>query len=153
MNTYIRFVNEPEEINKIVLDDWIYDRCSDDNCPDKEKIRDKNLYKDWFCVGCYQEENIIGLIGIHNSEHGPKIHIHMLKAYREHALKFATQTVKGLISIYGEFWAEIPKLYPDVLKFSEKVGFKEVRLIKNNYLKNGQLHDVHLMRYRDEFHR
>ena len=144
----IKTVHYPDEINIIIKNDWIYDRTTDDRCPGKDLLNTFFPYDEWDFYGGYIDNQIFGLVYVHESEYGPMVHIQVLPEFREHALEFAIITRDLIISDYGELWAQIPTLYQDVLHFSRKVGFKDVKIKEKSYLKNGIKYDEHVLVYR-----
>lgn len=136
------------EINKIIKEPTLYDRTTDDHCPDLEDVDRYFQYDQWVFLGVYCEEKIIGLYYVHDSRWGPKIHYQVLPAYQQYAYWPCVRATKWFASVYGDLYTEIPTLYPNVIAFAEKVGFKRVTTMKNEHLKNGVEYDNVVLQYK-----
>lgn len=135
----VRETIDEEEIKSILLDDEIYDRITDDFCPDKE---DYVLYKQAKFIGGYVDGKIVGLVIHHDRE----IHMQVLKQFRrEHKRDLLHQAIELIDD--DRIYAEIPALFPSVIEFAKQEGFKEDKIIKDCYLKNGKTYDTHIMVY------
>lgn len=134
----VRDTTDEKEITSILLDEEIYDRISDDSSPNRE---DYVLYKKARFIGAYLDGKIIGLV-IH---HDRRMHMQILKPYRSkgHFL------IRKAISMIDDdrIYAKIPSRYQSVIDFARLEGFKEERVIKNNYVKKGKTYDTHIMVY------
>lgn len=134
----IKEVSDPEEIKAIILDDEIYDRITDDTCPKKEDYVFDSIGAQFF--GGYLDGKLIGLVIHHDGE----IHVNILKEYRK---DYKTELVRGAFNKIDRpnVWAEIPLLFPSIIKFAEDEGFKQEKVIKDGFLKNGKTYDTVIM--------
>ena len=135
-----------DELEKILYEPEMFDRISEDTAPpleDTKKIArqfyNRAYHGQW--VGGYINGEIAALYW---TEDSGEFHFMVAEPYRKRAKEladafFAKHTDK--------VWARIPALYQDVLNFGKRYGFKETKLEKNAYLKNGVLHDVHWLEY------
>ena len=126
-----------EEIKDVILNGWIYDRITDDACPDTfEPPLDGVEY-----LGAYHNGKIVGL-GIYHDEDGKqKFHFQMLPRFR-HLAGFALKKMMRK----GSF-VEIPDIYPDVIKFAMRCGFHMKQRNLNAHQKNGVLSDTFILEY------
>lgn len=124
-------VKEPtkEEIDLITFDDEIYSRSMDDTTLTKEQIKKIFPYGMFKFLGCYLNDDIIGLSSIE----GNKFHFEVLKPYRKHA----RECLKLCLNRIDEpLICEIPTLYRSVINFAKKAGFIELEESINVYRKN-----------------
>ena len=148
-NISINLISDLKEIDKIITDNWVYERTRDDSYPGKDLLPEIYPYTECDFFGCYLDE-IIGFICAHPSEHGTMVHIHMLKEFKQYGFEFAEKTLENYLHpLYGRVWAVVPDLYPDVLKFTKKLGFVEHKRIKESLLKDGVNYDGTIL-YKDE---
>lgn len=140
-NLEIREVTDPGEITSILTDQEIYDRIADDNCPPREQFKLHDPFGSQY-FGGYADGKLIGLI-IH---HDGKIHVNILKDFRKaHKREFLRSVLSRIES--GRIWCEIPGLFPQIVRFAEDEGFREEKIIKDKYVKNGKHYDTHVMVY------
>lgn len=125
-----------EDIDRVLFDDDIYDRTTDDNCPPKEDVNipyDLALY-----VGGYVNGRIASLYIVH----GDKMHFMVLKGCRAHARELLEESIRFHPQ---RVYCEIPALYMSVINFAKKNGFTETKINKNKHLKNGKLYNIHTL--------
>lgn len=127
-----------EDMVKLIYDDDLYDRMTDDNCPPKEEFEIPT--EGYEAVGGYISGEIASLFLVHNN----KMHFIVLKPYRKHArelLKASFQ--KRPHSVY----CEISSLYRPVINFAKNYGFIETSIEILAHKKNGQLYNIHRLEY------
>ena len=129
-----------EDAKKIILDDEVYDRISDDICPNKETlIFPENL----LYIGGYVDDQIVSAAVVHGSEYGDMAHFQVLKDYR---LRYARELLEKTLKLCPRpLYAEFPSLYKPYMNFVKKLGFKEIEMKKNEFLKNGNVYDIHVL--------
>lgn len=129
---------EYRDIAAVILDDEIYDRIIDDNCPPKERfIAPESGY---IYVGGYVSGKIASAFIVHDG----KMHFMVLKPYRKHARKLLRESFKAYpFNVY----VEIPACYMEVINFAKNYGFEEVKIEENAHKKNGKLYAVHTLEY------
>lgn len=74
------------------------------------------------------------------------VHIGFLKGHRKLALGFAKDFID--LAFSGDIErveAEIPTCWPDVIRFTEKVGFTKEGIKRAAYLKNGIMQDKQIL--------
>ena len=128
-------------IKKVLCDHEIYDRISDDNCPDSSYFEPP---MDCKYIAGYVGDELIGIMIYHYVNERLKCHFQVLKKYRSYANQFARMALGEAknVSIY----AEIPTCYPEVIRFAKELGFKLVGRIKKARLKHGIWTDLEIMR-------
>jgi len=112
----------------IVEDEELWERVSEDSSTKESFIIKENPYFWW--IGCYNENSVlVGFFWLHHiNDVCLQIHAHVKKEYRK---DYAYECGKGVIEYfvnkmpknYQKLVAEIPVIYPDVIKFTEKFGF------------------------------
>ena len=133
-------VIDKNEAKKVLSDDDIYNRISDDTSPKKESITfpDGVNY-----LGGYLGSKLISVFITHGSEYGMMAHFQVLKPYRiKHARELADKFLK---IVPRPLYAEFPSLYKPYMNFVKKLGFKEIDMKENVYLKNGNYYDLYVL--------
>lgn len=122
-----------EDFLKVILDDEIYDRITDDNDLPKDRLGKPDL-KGWVVIGGYVDE-IASLFMVKDRQ----LHFYVLSPYRKYARKLLQQGLK----LHGyPVFCEIPKLYMETINFAKKAGFVETGIKRNAHMKHGKLYDV-----------
>jgi len=131
----------PKEAAKVLNDPEIYDRISNDNCPDTfDEYPDTALY-----IGGYVNGQLVSVSIIHETKIGYKFHYQVLKQHRKYAGKLLKQAIGPILQICESIYCEIPSLYRSVINFASKHGFEVVEIKNACYPKNGINYDVHVM--------
>jgi len=127
-----------KDVERIILDDEIYDRITHDDCPPKERfVLPKNGY---IAIGGYLDGKIASLYMVH----GSKMHFMVLKCYR----KYSRQLLDSAMNFYSlPVYCEIPTLYRSVINFAKKAGFVLSEIKEKSYLKNGKLYNVEVLKW------
>jgi hypothetical protein len=96
-------------------------------------------------LGGYVDDDVVAVMVFHEvADKVGQCHIHTLPEVRK---QYASQFAEGAFEWYWTYFdhdsliAEIPTLYPDVIGFAKKFGFKEVGVGRTQFLKSGQLYD------------
>lgn len=129
-------VNETQDLDKIhavLRHSAIYPVISDDSCPDDPEKFIAPLEGVRYVLGEDDGEPFAVFI-IHPHKEGEKIHIQVLPEHRDQAKEFAAM---GLRHTTGKLYADIPLLYPNVIRFAEDFGFRSVDYDDLEYTKNG----------------
>lgn len=132
---------DPDEASEVLNDPWVYDRITDDHCPEKMK----EYPSDAFYVGGYINHKLVAVSIVHLFELGYKFHYQVLKAYRKYARFLMDESLEIILPIFKKLYCEIPSCYPSVINFAKKSGFREIEVKDNSHLKNGQYFNCHLM--------
>ncbi len=127
-----------EEIVKLVFDDELYDRMTDDNCPPKEEFELPT--EGYEAIGGYLYSQIVSLFLVY----GDELHFVVLKPYRKHAVKLLDASFKMRPQTVC---CKIASLYRPVINFAKNYGFKEIDIEPMAFKKNGQLYDIHKLMY------
>ena len=120
----------------------IYAVISDDGSPDIDNV---SLDGDSQYIGGFVEGELIAVMIYHKFRDGLQCHIQVLPSKRkDNALSFAEKglKLKEGVTIY----ADIPELYPNVLRFAESLKFKIIEIIENAGVKNGKNYNSKLLR-------
>lgn len=131
------------EAARVILDPEIYDRISNDKCPEYFELPDIPYW------GGYVNGELASLNIEGEFRDGIKIHFQVLKNYRKHARELLEISIKD---IDYPIYAEIPTCFQSTINFALKAGFRTIEIKPENYLKYGKLHDRYLMRLDHEFH-
>lgn len=126
-----------EEIRKVILNHWVYDRITDDKCP---ATIDPPL-EGFEYIGAYVDGEIAGLGIYHDVSGRQKFHFQMLPRFR-HLAGFAFRRM-----LRRGIFVEIPDIYPDVIRFALHFGFHMKQRKLNAHLKNGVLSDTLILEY------
>lgn len=133
----VRKVTDPEEIKTILTDPEIYDRITDDKCPSRDKYVFNDAGAEFY--GGYLGDKLIGIV----IDHDGQIHVNILKDYRQHKREFLRAVLSRIDR--DRIFAKVPSLFPSIIQWAKEEGFKEERVIKDGYLKNGKSYDTHIM--------
>ena len=128
-------------VKQVLTHPEIYPRITEDGAPPREEYNPpgKAIF-----VGGFLGDEIIGLMIYHKDTAVVwGCHVQVLPDYRDYAFDFGKQALDWLKEMTNakKVTAQIPVLYPDVIRFAEKHGFKNEGTNKQSYLKNGQLTD------------
>ncbi len=134
-----------DDIKEVLCHPEIYETISGDDCPKLEEFEPPMIDDYTYIVG-YVKGEPIGVMIYHKYRDGNECHVQVLPQHRkEHAIKFGEQALefRGTLSLY----AEIPDLYKNVLAFALLNNFKVIEVKENDYIKNGKLYNVNVLRY------
>lgn len=135
---------DPEEAVSILTDPEVYDRIKDDEFPE-EPPTDRNVWPppESIYYGGFVDGELASVSIVHPTENGGQFHFQVLKPYREHKRELLRQALE----YYRDWnlWCEIPDLYPGVLKLAKEFGFREVEVLSDHYVKNGQRYDSRIL--------
>jgi RimJ/RimL family protein N-acetyltransferase len=132
-----------EDIIAVIKHPEIWGRVSSDKTVSVENwaIDRTGLY-----LGGYVDGEVIAIMVFHEVEDEvSQCHIHVLPEKRkDYAREFAIGAFEWYwnFSDYRRIKAEIPTLYPDVIRFAEKVGFQEVGVVPKRFVKQGNAYDM-----------
>ncbi len=136
-----------EDIRRVLCDPDIYDTIDEDGSPSIEDVEfpidDENIY-----IGGYVNSNIIAVMCYDKYLDGQECHVQVLPEFRKkYAKSFGEQSLeyRGTQPLY----AEIPDLYPNVLKFALDNNFKVVGIRKNDFIKHGKTYDIKVLRFQN----
>lgn len=135
-----------DEIKAVLCNAAIYDTITEDDNPCADEF-EPPITDDYLYVGGYVEGEIIALMIYHKYLDGNKCHVQVLPEHRkEHAIRFGEQSLlfRGTLPLY----AEIPDLYKNVLDFALLNNFKVINTKENDYIKNGEIYNVNVLRYK-----
>lgn len=136
---FIMIVQETKnmrEIESVILDDEIYNRINCDGF-------DRELPTDAKYIGCYVAGKIVGVGMYHYVNNLNICHMHILKDYRKSiGLEFGREALKH--SPERMVYTNIPEVFPRIMKYVEKLGFKYVDKAKGAIKKNGVEMDVYV---------
>ena len=136
----VRETKDITEIKSVLCHPVIYDCISDDNCPTSDKFEPPMGAQ---YIAGYVDNDIIGLMIYHRVTEGLKCHIQVLPEYRKlYSREFAQMALKFGEAKNATIFSEIPVCYPNVIKIAKEFGFKQIGIIRENYLKNGINFDV-----------
>lgn len=130
------------EIDSVLKHPEIWDRITSDKSPqsDEWEISRHGIY-----LGGYVDGNIVAIMIFHElDDRSGQCHIHTLPEGRK---QFAFEFAQGALDWYWTYFdhdrlfAEVPTLYPDVIGFAKKFGFREVGLKPESFNKSAMLYD------------
>lgn len=147
MSANSKLVIEPtrnaDEIRSVLCHPDIYPRIHQDGSSSAEDYQLKMPDSALFLAG-YQGDQIIGVMIFDAlTPYVYDCHVHVLPDHREHALEFARATFQHLWDHTSaiKITAQIALIYPDVIKFAQKCGFKCEGINVGSYVKHGQIFD------------
>jgi len=142
---------DPEELDAIlnhpdIKDDINDDRSASMSITSAESLENKD---DVFAFMIRDEDEMVGNIFVYRDEGNRfKLHMNMLKNGRgsiaEKAAKEVIQWMNDNTEC-AELVATIPMLYPNVVMFAIKMGWKILGTYEKSYQKNDKLHDEILL--------
>ena len=138
----IKKTTDTEEIKKALCHPDIYPRISQDGSPSRESYKVHMPDSALFLAG--YEDSLVGVMIFDAlSPYLYDCHIHVLPDQRGHALNFAQSSFEYLWNNTRacKVTAQIALIYPDVIKFAQKCGFRCEGINAKSYVKHGQLHD------------
>jgi hypothetical protein len=130
-----------DDIKAVLSHPVIWDAITDDNSPSVEDF--DFSFPGWLNIAGYEGGKPFALMQFHEHYDGSKLHIQVLPEHRDKAREFADQ---ALIFSHPPLYAEVPEIYPNVLRFAESFGFEKFITYHKRHLKNGSLCDVALLR-------
>ena len=143
----IRISDDAEEIRGILTHPDIYAVISSDLAPPAQHyIVDMN--EKVFLVGYVDEKPIGVMIFYPCGDVACWCHIQVLPEYRkEHAFAFGKMAVQWAWDslAIAKLVAQIPAIYPNVIRFAEMHDFEIEGINKRSYLKDGQLIDQYYL--------
>lgn len=140
--TYVKPVNK-DEAASVILDPEIYDRITDDRCPQITELWDDEYY------GGYVDGEIVSVATFETFLDGLKVHFMVLKEYRSYARSLFEQSLSGHS---GVVYAQIPACFMTTINFVKHHGFKLVKVEPESYIKYGEHHDRHLLKREMQCH-
>jgi hypothetical protein len=135
-------------INSVMFDDDIFNVISEDGAT-KERQRFDVYNEYWLKVTV--DDDLVGLYNLHTTNQSTlEAHVHILPEFRkQHSNASIRKVYKWLIDNCGDevvkFIANIPSIYPNVLRFCLSNGFTHEGINRKSYLKNNLIHDVDMV--------
>ena len=124
----------PPEAKLVLCHPEIYETISDDNSPPASEFNPPDNCE---YIGGFVDGDLIGVMIYHTYKESIKCHVQVLPTHRaDHAREFGTKALglKRGLTIY----ADIPEIYPNVLKFAQSFGFKIIDTLIKSGVKNGK---------------
>lgn len=134
---------DKNEAKAVLCNPEIYDCITSDDCPPVEDYEPSEaLY-----LGGYTDKLIAVMVFKYVSSVCAECHIQVLPGSRkDHADEFAIKALNWWFKNHGvKLQAEIPEIYPNVIYFGMRHGFKIDGRIDNVHLKNGKLHSMYYL--------
>ena len=117
----VKEIFDLKEVEKIMFDPEIYDRIKISE--DKPKLPTENVRY----IGGFLQGELIGVIVYYRRKRYTTCHIQVLKAHRAAlAVKFGRMALK--LSETNVLFTNIPKRFPDVIRFVKFFKFKQVAI-------------------------
>jgi hypothetical protein len=139
----IKEIFDENEIKKVICEKEIFERINDDYTETIDNFKIPFFNYRYFAG--YIDNCIIGVMVYNYNKDKIFCHFQVLKQFRsKFAYKFAKLSLIKDLDIY----IEVPVVFKDVIRFSKAFGFKEKKLYKNNYIKNGKKSDILLLKRR-----
>jgi hypothetical protein len=127
-----------DDIKSILCHPEIYDRIAEDGMPSVEEYE-----PELDGVICIMDEGKKGVMLFHwVNGITLECHVQVLPKYRNEAHKFGQLALEWMWdnTKATKVVAQIPELYPDVVKFAYNNGFQREGINESSYLKNGQIY-------------
>lgn len=130
------------EAKHVLCHPEIYNAITNDGAPPIEGFSPP---KGCEYIGGFVRDDLIAVMVYHEFRESIKCHVQVIPTHRaDHAIEFGklALNLKDDLAIY----AEIPRIYPNVLKFAKLFGFEMIESIANAGIKNGKSFDSYLLR-------
>ena len=125
------------EVARVLYDDEIWERITDDHCPPREQFPVPPLHY----LGGYVDGTIVALYSLHTDtarHEGWRMHFMVLKAHR----RLASLFIAAFLELSPRpLYVVIPKCYRSVINFAGKWGFDLYAIDLNAYRKGGRSFD------------
>lgn len=126
------------EIKSIIFHPSIHSKIEDD----ENKVVDLPV-KDAKYIGCYVDDNIVGVGMYHKVEDVTVCHMHILKEHRKTiGLDFGKEALKQ--SPDNILYTNIDETLGNIMKYVELLGFKPFDIVKDCIKKGGKSLAVHV---------
>jgi len=121
----------------------IYDCISSDNAPPASEWTPGDAH---YLCGYLGDLCIATMVFHPKNSVSWQCHIQVLPEFRRNSDEFATKALEWWFNRANLMLvAEIPSLYPNVIYFGLKHGFKIDGRVDNAYMKNGNLHSIYYL--------
>lgn len=141
---------DPELIKTVLCDPGIYERVNDDYSVPVQEFEPRFVPGIQYIAG-FVDNAIIGLMVYTYHHSGIKCHLSVLPKYRQkYARKFARMVFKFGKAKNASIYAEIPTLFPEVIRFAKDLDFKVVGKIEKGRKKFGKFYDLIILRLHNE---
>lgn len=153
----VRQVKDEEFIRSFIYDNKeLWGRIADDGT--KKLITNRNKFKPMgsLWIGYFDKDKCKGLAYLKKgSSTIMNVHINIPKEYRNFTAYVVSKSMleyveKNINQNFVKLNTQVPSIYPNVIKWAEKFGFKKYDVNKGTYLKNNKLCDCILMSKRIE---
>ena len=127
----------------ILTNPEIWERIAEDGI-DREKFEAEQIPEDWRLVAVKTPHGTAGLYMLHETDPGRwQIHANILEAFRG---RYAAESGAAILEWMDEHlpesarlaFAVVPVIYPDVMAFTLRYGFKDVGALGVRFRKNGK---------------
>lgn len=128
-----------------MMEPEIWERAAEDGIKQDEFYPVYDAFSAWFL--CIEEDTLIGVILVNNDTSvSIKIHPYLRKQYRQRGREMMRAFYEWALEFADEKINKINVTIPDyqvkVINFAKKVGFKKEGLVRESYLKEGQLYGM-----------
>lgn len=131
---------DQELIEGFLREPSIYARIKEDGCNEVKLDPDSEA---WLLMT--DKTTAVGVYCLHPLNSTTlQIHAHVIDVYRQdHAYETGLEALRWFLNNteHLKLVAEIPTLYPDVIKFTKKYGFQHEGLNRQSIMKQGKLYD------------
>jgi len=148
----VRVVKNKELIKSFIYDDKeLFDRITDDYDKTKIKTRESFMTNKVLWIGFFDKGICKALAYLSKgTQKALNVHINIPKKYRTYTAYRASKKLleyveKNIKSCYNKLNTQIPSIYPNVIRWAEKFGFKKYGIDKGVCLINNELCDRILM--------
>ncbi len=126
----------------ILVDPEMWDRIHEDGEESKD-MDDGGIPEGWHVIAAQTQDGLMGCFTVHSLPQNMntwELHVNVLEPFREkYSSEFGREMMKWMseeLPVNVEWVkAQIPEIYPDVLRFAEKLGFRdfgEGRIFRKN---------------------
>lgn len=127
-----------DEIKSIIFHPTIHPHIEDDD----NKVVDLPV-EDSKYIGCYVDDEIVGVGMFHKVKGVTACHMHLLKEHRKTiGLEFGLEAIK--LSPDDVLYTNIDETFPNIMKYVEALGFKLFEVTKGCIKKEGVFYDSHI---------
>ena len=131
-------------VKDMLSDEELFNRYCEDGL-----TFDSYTVPDGIYLGIFKDDTLIGFWAI-DMETSSTINIHcnVLKRYREHSNEVGGNFADYIFTTHKNIHklnAKIAVIYPDVYNYTKKFGMKDEGIDRASFIKNGSLHDRHIV--------
>jgi len=137
-------------VKRILTAPGLWDKITEDNSPAPEDFEPVIADSVYYLLAV-RDKTIVGLFAVHPmTETTYIIHVNILPKFwgnRKENAQFGKMAVEWVWNNTEahKLIATVPVIYPHVLGYAQRCGFKREGMLRASYLKGGELHDQYVL--------